>query len=365
MKKTPLYEKHCELGGKMINFGGWTLPVQYTGIIEEHKKVRTAAGLFDVSHMGEIIVMGPDAEAFLQKMITNNIEGVKEYKIVYSPMCYPNGGVVDDLLVYKYSSEYFLVIVNAANTDKDYQWFNENIEGQVEVKNVSDSYALLALQGPEAEKILQKLTDTPLEQLKFFSFNPDIEVDGKKAIVSRTGYTGEDGFEIYIDPEYAPMIWDKLLVAGKDNGLVPVGLGARDTLRFEVALPLYGQEISQDITPLEASLERFVKLDKDDFIGKQALAKQKEEGLKRKITGFEMVDRGIPRSRYEVQVNGKNIGFVTTGSFSPSLEKNIGLALIDIEYSQTGTELDIVIRNRPLKARTVKTLYEENINKPF
>lgn len=355
MKKTPLYEKHCELGGKMINFGGWTLPVQYTGIIEEHKKVRTAAGLFDVSHMGEIIVMGPDAEAFLQKMITNNIEGVKEYKIVYSPMCYPNGGVVDDLLVYKYSSEYFLVIVNAANTDKDYQWFNENIEGQVEVKNVSDSYALLALQGPEAEKILQKLTDTPLEQLKFFSFNPDIEVDGKKAIVSRTGYTGEDGFEIYIDPEYAPMIWDKLLVAGKDNGLVPVGLGARDTLRFEVALPLYGQEISQDITPLEASLERFVKLDKDDFIGKQALAKQKEEGLKRKITGFEMVDRGIPRSRYEVQVNGKNIGFVTTGSFSPSLEKNIGLALIDIEYSQTGTELDIVIRNRPLKARTVKT----------
>jgi aminomethyltransferase len=191
--------------------------------------------------------------------------------------------------------------------------------------------------------------------LKFFSFNPDIEVDGKKAIVSRTGYTGEDGFEIYIDPEYAPMIWDKLLVAGKDNGLVPVGLGARDTLRFEVALPLYGQEISQDITPLEASLERFVKLDKDDFIGKQALAKQKEEGLKRKITGFEMVDRGIPRSRYEVQVNGKNIGFVTTGSFSPSLEKNIGLALIDIEYSQTGTELDIVIRNRPLKARTVKT----------
>jgi len=355
VKKTPLYEKHCELGGKMINFGGWTLPVQYTGIIEEHKKVRTAAGLFDVSHMGEIIVMGPDAEAFLQKMITNNIEGVKEYKIVYSPMCYPNGGVVDDLLVYKYSSEYFLVIVNAANTDKDYQWFNENIEGQVEVKNVSDSYALLALQGPEAEKILQKLTDTPLEQLKFFSFNPDIEVDGKKAIVSRTGYTGEDGFEIYIDPEYAPMIWDKLLVAGKDNGLVPVGLGARDTLRFEVALPLYGQEISQDITPLEASLERFVKLDKDDFIGKQALAKQKEEGLKRKITGFEMVDRGIPRSRYEVQVNGKNIGFVTTGSFSPSLEKNIGLALIDIEYSQTGTELDIVIRNRPLKARTVKT----------
>lgn len=365
MKRTPVYEKHIELGGKMIDFGGWSLPVQYTGILEEHRQVRAAAGLFDVSHMGEIIVSGPDAEAFLQKMITNNILGAKERRIIYSPMCYPDGGVVDDLLVYKVSGQHYLVIVNASNTEKDFDWFIQNLEGQVRVLNVSDNYAQLALQGPKAETILQKLTDTPLGDLKFFHFDPEVMLCGHRAIVSRTGYTGEDGFEIYTHPEYAPILWDSLLLEGKEEGLVPVGLGARDTLRFEAALPLYGQEISKDITPLEAGLGRFVKLDKDDFIGKQALQKQQEEGLIRKLVGFEMVERGIPRSHYEVRVNGNPIGFVTTGSFSPSLEKNIGLAMIDTAYATEGTEIHILIRNKEVKAKTVGIpFYTKKYKKP-
>jgi aminomethyltransferase len=353
MKKTPLYEKHCELGGNIIDFGGWELPVQYTGIIEEHEQVRKAAGLFDVSHMGEITVKGADAERCIQKLITNNILGAKEYQVVYSPMCYPDGGVVDDLLVYKYSGEDYLLVVNASNTEKDFDWIRQNLEGQVEVENVSDRYAQIAIQGPEAEKILQKLTDVTLSGIKFFHYRSDIMLGGTKAIVSRTGYTGEDGFEIYINSENAAAIWEQLLLAGKDDGLVPVGLGARDTLRFEAALPLYGHEISQDISPLEAGLGRFVKFENELFNGRAALIKQKEGGLKRKVVGFEMIDRGVPRGHYEVHVQGRKIGFVTTGSFSPSLKKNVGMGLIEIGYSGEETELDIIIRNKAVKAKTV------------
>ncbi len=354
MKKTPLYETHSELGGRIIDFGGWALPVQYAGIIEEHEQVRKAAGLFDVSHMGEIIVKGKDSEFFIQKLITNNILGVKEYRIVYSPMCYPDGGVVDDLLIYKYSDEYFLLIVNASNTDKDFDWIKKNAEGQVEVENVSESFAQFALQGPAAEVILQKLTSMPLTDIGFFRFKLNVEISGIEAIVSRTGYTGEDGFEIYINSESAVYLWDKILEAGKTEGLVPVGLGARDTLRLEAALSLYGHEISQDISPLEAGLGKFVNLNKDDFIGKEALVKQHEEGLKRIITGFEMIDRGIPRSGYDAQVDGRSVGFVTSGSFSPSLRKNIGMALIEPDINKVGTELDIIIRNKTVKAKIVK-----------
>ena len=355
MKKTPLYEKHNELGGKIIDFGGWALPVQYTGIIEEHEQVRKAAGLFDVSHMGEIIIKGQDAEIFIQNLVTNNIIGAKEHRIIYSPMCYSDGGVVDDLLIYKYSAQHYLLIVNASNTDKDYSWIMQNAKGQVEVLNVSESYAQLALQGPKAEIILQKLTNTPLAEIGFFRFKPDVKLDGVEAIVSRTGYTGEDGFEIYINSESAVYLWEKILQAGKDEGLVPVGLGARDTLRFEAALPLYGHEISQEISPLEAGLGKFVKLEKEDFIGKEELVKQHEQGLKRILTGFEMVDRGIPRNGYDVQVDGRKVGFVTSGSFSPSLRKNIGMALVESDINAEEAELDIVIRNKALKARTVKT----------
>lgn len=353
MKKTPLYDKHCILGGKIIDFHGWALPVQYSGIIEEHKQVRKAAGLFDVSHMGEITVEGPDATEFIQKIITNDISKARDFRVVYSPMCYSDGGVVDDLLIYKYSQEFYLLIVNASNTDKDYEWLCKNLEGMVKINNVSDYYAQLALQGPESEKILQKLVNVSLQDIRFFNFMTEAEICGHKAIISRSGYTGEDGFEIYIKSEFAPALWDNLLEAGRDYGLVPAGLGARDTLRFEVALPLYGQEISQDITPLEAGLERFVKFEKGDFIGKNALMEQKSAGLKRKIVGFEMVDRGVPRSQYDVLVNGEKIGYVTSGGFSPSLEKNLGIALVDQNYTEIGMEVDIAIRNRELKAKIV------------
>lgn len=354
MKKTPLYDKHVELKGKVIDFGGWALPVEYQGILSEHEAVRTAAGLFDVSHMGEVTVKGPDAEKYIQKMIVNDISSMKNYQIYYSPMCYPDGGVVDDLLVYKYHNEDYLLVINASNTDKDFQWFQDHLEGNVELKNVSADYAELALQGPNAEKILRKLSDANLDELKFYHFLPEIKIQGISALVSRTGYTGEDGFEIYLDPEDAPLVWDKLLEAGKEDSLVPTGLGARDTLRFEACLPLYGQELDKDITPLEAGLGSFVKLDKEDFIGKQALVQQKEAGIPRKLVGFEMIDRGIARSHYEVEAEGEKIGFVTTGSFSPSLKKNIGLALVDADFAQIGGEIDILIRNKKLKARIIK-----------
>lgn len=354
MKKTPLYEIHQKLKGKIIEFGGWALPVQYSGVLEEHKSVRNAAGLFDVSHMGEITVKGTEAEKYIQKLITNDISKLKDNQIVYTPMCYPHGGVVDDLLVYKFNDRQYLLVVNAANIEKDYQWMQENLEEKVVLENISDKMAQLALQGPKSEAILQKLTKTLLADIPFYTFLDNIELDGVKALVSRTGYTGEDGFEIYVSPEAAPGLWMKLLNAGEKEGLIPAGLGARDTLRFEAALPLYGQEISQDISPLEARLGIFVKLDKDIFIGKEALAKQKEQGPARKLVGLEMIDRGIPRHNYRVQFNNEDIGFITTGSYSPTLNKNIGLALIESEHAQIDKEIDVIIREKAVKARIIK-----------
>jgi aminomethyltransferase len=353
MKKTPLYEKHCELGGKMIEFGGWLMPVQYTGIIEEHESVRNAAGLFDVSHMGEITVRGRGATRFIQKLVTNDISRATAGRCVYSPMCYPDGGVVDDLLIYKNSSEDYLIVVNASNTDRDFAWFTENLEGEAEIENVSDSIAQLALQGPKAEMILQSMTQTPLAGIGFYRFQNGVSVCGEDAIVSRTGYTGEDGFEIYLPREKAAEVWDKILEAGKGYGIVPVGLGARDTLRFEVALPLYGHELSESITPLQAGLDKFVKLDKDDFIGRDALITQKAQGLKSKIAGFEMTGRGIARNGCEVFSNGVKIGVVTTGNYSPSLKKNLGLALVDTDHASIGARFDIMIRNKPVEAAVV------------
>ena len=354
MKRTPLYENHRGLGGKIIDFGGWELPVQYSGIIEEHNQVRSAAGLFDVSHMGEITVKGAGAEAFIQRMVTNDISKAKDGQAVYSPMCYPDGGVVDDLLIYKMGSGDYLLIVNAANIDKDFEWLVKHDDGGAEIQNVSEQYAQLAIQGPKAEQILQRMCDVPLGEIRFYRFDPCAKVGGVPAIVSRTGYTGEDGFEIYVSSDKASELWDKILAEGKADGLVPVGLGARDTLRFEVALPLYGHEISQEISPLEAGLGMFVKPDKGAFIGRDALIAQKEAGVKRKVVGFEMVERGIPRSGFDVQIGGKSIGFVTTGSFAPSLKKNLGLAIVDVAYAAEGTEIEIIIRNRPVKAKTVK-----------
>jgi len=354
VKKTPLYDKHVEQKGKIIDFGGWGLPVEYSGIIPEHEAVRNTAGLFDVSHMGEVTVIGEDAERYIQEIITNDISTLNNYQIAYSAMCYPDGGVVDDLLVYKFNNKKYLLVINASNTQKDFEWLNDHIFGDVTIENVSADYAQLALQGPKAEMILQKLTSKNLNDIEFYNFAENVLLGDINTLVSRTGYTGEDGFEVYLSSEDGAKLWDLLLDTGKEDGLIPTGLGARDTLRFEACLPLYGQEIDKDITPLEAGLGFFVKLSKDSFIGKDSLAKQKSEGLKRKIVAFEMIDRGIPRSHYEAFADNKKIGYVTTGSFSPTLKKNIGLALVEADYTKEGTEIEIVIRNKSIKAKIIK-----------
>lgn len=353
MNKTPLYQAHITLGGKMIEFAGWLLPVQYSSILEEHRNVREAAGLFDVSHMGQIEIKGNGAAQFLQTMITHDLNRIKDYQIIYSPMCYPHGGIVDDLLIYKYNEEHYLCIVNASNTEKDYLWFKEHCPANVTVCNMSNQYAQLSLQGPKAEQVLQKLLDIPLKDIKFFRFVEVEAMDKLGMIISRTGYTGEDGFEIYLSPSNAMKLWEQILEAGKEDGVLPVGLGARDTLRFEAGLPLYGHEISQDISPLEAGLDKFVKLDKGDFIGRQALMEQISMGIPRKLIGFEMIDRGIPRAMYEVKSGDKSIGYVTTGGVSPTLKKNIGMALVESSYSSEPNEIGIKVRNTILKAKVV------------
>ncbi len=365
MKKTPLYDIHMKLGGKMIDFGGWALPVQYSSIIEEHKAVRERAGLFDVSHMGEIIVEGPSAFEFLQRMVTNDISGISQGRAIYTPMCYPDGGTVDDFIIYQLEEDKYLLVVNASNTDKDYEWLMEHRVDGVEIHNVSCDYAQLAIQGPAAQSILQKLTDTPLGEIRFFRFAKDVEIAGVKSLVSRTGYTGEDGFEIYFSADKAVELWEKIMEAGEGEGMLPAGLGARDTLRFEAGLVLYGNELSQEITPLEAGLGRFVKLGKEYFIGKDALVKQSEEGLERTLVGFEMIDRGIPRSQYKIYHEDKEIGLVTSGSFAPTLQKNLGLALIDSAYSEIGTEISVIVRKRSLKAKLVELpFYSRKAKKP-
>ncbi|ASS74980.1 glycine cleavage system protein T [Tumebacillus algifaecis] len=355
LKKTPLFEVYPNYNGKIIDFGGWALPVQYSGILDEHEAVRNRAGLFDVSHMGELIVTGTDALANIQKWITNDASKLADGQAIYSPMCYENGGVVDDLLVYKKGDHNYLIVVNASNIEKDFAWVQEHAFGDVSIHNASDETAQLALQGPLAEQVLQKMTDADLSQIKYFWFLDNVDVAGIKCLVSRTGYTGEDGFELYCAATDVAKLWDSILATGKEDGVLPIGLGARDTLRFEARLPLYGQEITENISPLESGLGFFVKLDKGDFIGREVLAKQKEEGVKRKLVGFEMTERGIPRTHYEVQVDGVKIGEVTTGTMGPTVKKNIGLALIDVQYATIGQELDIIIRNKPVKGVIIKT----------
>lgn len=357
LKKTPLYSLYKEYGAKTIDFGGWDMPVQFSGIKEEHEAVRKNAGIFDVSHMGEIIVKGKNSLDFLQKMMTNDFSKLKEGGALYTAMCYENGGVVDDLLVYKLNEEEYFLVVNAANTEKDFDWLNKHAVDDVSVKDVSDQYALIAIQGPKAQSILQKISkNTDLEDIGFFKFKQNVDLDGSLALVSRTGYTGEDGFEIYCRSDDAEKLWKTLLEKGQEEGIMPCGLGARDTLRFEASLPLYGQELSPEITPLEAKLGFAVKLNKEeDFIGKEALKKQKEQGVERKLAGIEMIDRGIPRTGYSVFSGGKEIGYVTSGTQSPTLKKNIGIALIESDYIEDGNEVEVEVRKKHLKAKIVQT----------
>jgi aminomethyltransferase len=353
-RPTPLYESHVKYGGKIVEFGGWLLPVQYGGILEEHKAVREKAGLFDVSHMGEVLVKGPDALAYLQKLVTNDVARLADNQVQYTPMCYPDGGTVDDLLIYKRGNEEYFLVINAANIEKDWNWMQENQAGfNVELSNLSDETAELALQGPLAETILHKLTDAGLEQLSYYWFIPEATVAGKTVMISRTGYTGEDGFEIYSRPEDAAQLWEAIMEAGKPYGLIPAGLGSRDTLRFEAALPLYGHELSASITPVEAGIGKFVSLDKGEFNGRATLAGQKQNKPQRRVAGFILNGRGIPRAGYPVMHEGRQIGTVTTGSYAPTLNKNIGLALIEAGYAGIGQQFDVDIRDRNVPAEVV------------
>ena len=365
LKKTPLFDCYEKYGGKVIDFAGWALPVQFEGITQEHEAVRNAAGLFDVSHMGEVDVTGKDAFEFVQNLVANDVSVLTDNQVLYTPMCYPDGGTVDDLLVYRFGEEHYYLVINAGNIDKDFEWMKAN-KGNLDVKldNVSSEVSQLAIQGPKAQMILQKLTDTDLDTIKFFHCDRNVMVSGVKCMVSRTGYTGEDGFEIYTDNKDAVKLWDDILASGKEDGIKPIGLGARDTLRFEAALPLYGNELSKDVSPLEAGIGFFVKLAKDHFIGKDALVKQKAEGLKRKTVGFEMKERSIPRHGYEVYAGEEKIGVVTTGYAAPTVKKNIGLALIDAKYGDLGSQLSIKIRNKMVPAEVIsKKFYTKNYSK--
>lgn len=368
LRRTPVFPEYAKDGGKTIDFGGWDLPVQFSGIKEEHEATRTRAGLFDVSHMGEITVRGTKAVEFLQRMTTNDISKLTPKKAHYTFLCYEDGGVVDDLIVYMLEEDNYLLVVNAANTEKDYEWLtkhNSYDASELKVTNDSNDYAQLAIQGPFAQSILQELTNTNLDEIKFFQFATDVTFQSieDKGLVSRSGYTGEDGFEIYISPDSAAKLWHLILEKGKGKGLVPAGLGARDTLRFEANLPLYGQELSEDISPIEAGLKFAVKVNKEaEFIGKTALKKQIDNGPARKIVGIEMIDKGIPRTNYEVLYDGKVIGHITSGTQSPTLKKNVGRAIIEAEYADVGTELLIQVRKRELKAKIVPTPFYKREN---
>lgn len=354
LKRTCLFDVHEKLNAKMFEFAGWEMPLEYTSAVKEHEHVRKSAGLFDVSHMGEVEVRGDEAQQFIQYLITNDVSNLKADEILYSPMCYENGTTVDDLLVYKRGQNDYLLIINAGNIDKDYEWIVENSKKfNVETKNISDKVAQLALQGPLAEEILSKLTNQDLSQIEFYKFKQNVDVCGEPCIVSRTGYTGEDGFEIYCDKNVAQKIWNDILEEGKER-VVPAGLGARDTLRSEVNLPLYGHEISEEIPPLEAGLSIFVKLDKDDFIGKDSLKALKESGNARKLVAFELTGKGMIRGGYDVEIDGEVVGFVTTGLKSPTLDKFIGMAIIDSDKARVGQEIGIRVRKKLVPAVIVK-----------
>ena len=360
LKKTPLNETHKELGGKMVDFGGWELPVQFSGILDEHEAVRTRVGVFDVSHMGEITVKGPQAQELLQRATCNDLAKLSAGRIHYNGLLYENGGFVDDILIYHEAPDDFFVVVNASNTDKDFEWLQQSAAGlDVEVKNVSGDWAQLAIQGPEAERVLQPLVPAlNLADIKYYRFARGI-VDGAPAIVSRTGYTGEDGFEIYVSPEEAPRILRRLV----ELGVKPCGLGARDTLRLEAKMALYGNDIDQTTTPIEADLGWIVKLDKGDFAGRDVIAREKEEGPRRKLVGFEMIDRGIARHGYPVVESGEEIGVVTSGTHSPTLKKAIGLAYLPLDKSAQGTEFSVLIRGKEARARVVPTPFYKRSNK--
>ena len=353
MKKTLLNSNHKNLNGKMVDFFGWEMPVEYSGIVNEHLAVRHKAGLFDVSHMGEIKITGPQALDYIQYLTPNNAAHVNTERAQYSALTTPEGTFIDDMLIYLLEENKYLLVVNAANEDKDFKWVSSHTKGfDVDVENISEQYSQIAIQGPKALEILKPLTDMSLEEMKAFRVVFGA-VAGIDAMVSRTGYTGEDGFEVYTKSKNPGKIWDALLEQGKNAGIQPVGLGARDTLRLEACLMLYGNDIDNTTSVLEAGLRWVVKFKKGDFLGREALLTQKKEGLKRSLVGFELQERGIARSHYPVHIKGEKVSEVTSGTFSPYLKKSIGLAYLPIEYTENGTEFEIGIRDRLVKTRVV------------
>lgn len=362
LKKTCLYDNHLALDAQMSPFAGYMMPIRYSGITEEHQAVRNRAGVFDVSHMGEIFISGPDAGKLVNYLFSNDISKMEGGDILYGMMLYPDGGTVDDLLVYKeFRPDSYILVVNAANIEKDYEWIKANSSAyNALIDNQSDNWGQLAVQGPQAENLAEKVLGEELSSMRFYTFK-DFIIGGRRVIVSRTGYTGEDGFEIYAPNDSILKFWKDFLA----EGAVPCGLGCRDTLRFEAGLPLYGSELGADISPLEAGLGMFCKLEKEDFIGKEALVSQKEAGLRRKIVGIEIDDKAVPRSTYPVELeDGKAVGTVTTGYHSISLDKSLCFAMVDSEYSALGTHLNIRIRKKVFPGIVVKKrFYQANYKK--
>lgn len=364
LKRTALFEEHRALGGRLIDFGGWELPVQYTGVMDEHLACRSAAGLFDVSHMGEVLVQGPDAEAFLNYLVTNNISKIAVNQAQYTLMCNPEGGVVDDLVIYRKSPTDFLVVVNASNTDKDFAWMQKIHSSSAfkncTLNNASPEFTQIAIQGPKAAQILQTLTDTPLSEIKTYWFAQGTLnlTQPVHALLARTGYTGEDGFEIYVPWQKGPEVWRALMTAGAPFGIKPCGLGARDTLRLEMKYPLYGHELNDTTNPLEAGLSWVIKLDKaGDFIGKAALLRAKEMGLKSSLVGIQLLDRGVPRADYLIYdaTGTQEIGRITSGTQSPSLKLPVGIGYVRKDHEKPGTEVTIDIRGNKLRAQVIAT----------
>ena len=357
LQKTPFFDLHVQAGARIVDFGGWAMPVQYEGILAEHNTVREGVGLFDVSHMGEFFVEGPGAEAFLQRMTTNDVTALADGQAQYTVALYEHGGIVDDLLIYRRGEGRYLVCVNAACIDKDWDWFSSHHDADADgcsLENASGSWAQLAIQGRHAESLLQKLTDVDLSAVAYYRFTEDV-LAGVQCIIARTGYTGEDGFELFFLREHADAMWAAVFGAGEEFGLKPIGLGARDTLRLESKYCLYGNDITDQTTPLEGRLAWIVKLDKGEFVGRGALVKQKEEGVPRRLVGFELQGRGIARAGYDVLLNDEVIGTVTSGAHAPSLGKSIGLCYLPAGSTKSGTEFAIQIRKKVVPAIVVKT----------
>ncbi len=354
MNRTPLYEEHIRLKGKMVNFAGWEMPLQYSHVSDEVMAVRNSAGVFDVSHMGEIYVEGTDAIEFVDLLVTNDVRKLKNKQICYTPMCYENGTIVDDLLVYRFSERKLMMVVNASNTEKDFEWITSKAKDfDVKVSNRSSEIVQIAFQGPKAEEVLSKISQIALSDIRYYHFLEG-RINGIRAIVSRTGYTGEDGFEIYLDKEAAFPMWRKLLEIAKKVKGVPCGLAARDILRFESSYMLYGNDIDSTTTPLEAPLKWTVKFDKKDFIGKKALEKQAKEGTKRKLIGFEMLDKSIPRHGCKIFRGEEEIGYVTSGNHSPTLSKDLGMGYLKRDSVKIGTDIEVEIRGKRKKAKIIK-----------